>query len=162
MGQELVLVAAMARNRVIGIDGRMPWHLPADLKHFKAVTLGHPVVMGRKTFASIGRALPGRRNLVVSRTLSTAPEGVELAGSLGHALKLAGDGPVMVIGGGELYRQALARADRLELTLVDAEPDGDTCFPMLGPDWQLAHMRVRPADDANAQRLVFCRLVRQP
>ncbi|MGB0513624.1 MAG: dihydrofolate reductase, partial [Wenzhouxiangellaceae bacterium] len=85
---EIVLVAAMGRNRVIGLDGGMPWHLPADLKHFKRVTQGHPVVMGRKTHESIGRALPGRANVVVSRTLSAPPDGCLLAGSLDEALAL--------------------------------------------------------------------------
>lgn len=154
----LVLVAAMGRNRVIGIDGRMPWHLPADLAHFKQVTLGHPVVMGRKTFESIGRALPGRRNIVLSRSLVDAPKGLEIARSLDRALEMVdAEQAVMVIGGGELYRQALPRAGAMELTLVDAEPEGDTRFPGWGPgDWTLTAQRVRPADPKNAHRLVFC------
>jgi len=158
---EIVLVAALGRNRVIGFNGGMPWHLPADLKHFKAVTLGHPVVMGRRTFESIGRALPGRLNIVVSRTLERAPAGCERAGSLEEALGKAGRGPVMVIGGGELYRAALPLARRMELTLVDAAPAGDTEFPTWSQaDWHLAAMQARPADSANAHRLVFCTLKR--
>jgi len=156
---EIVLVAALARNHVIGADGGMPWRLPADLKHFKQLTLGHPVVMGRRTFESIGRPLPGRRNIVVSRSLDQAPEGCELARSLDQAL--AGANSMMVIGGGELYAQALPRARRLELTLIDATPEGDTRFPEWRPrDWQLVSMRVRPADQANRYRLVFLSLVR--
>ncbi len=159
LSSEIVLVAALARNRVIGAAGVMPWRLPADLKHFKAVTLGHPVVMGRRTFESIGRALPGRRNIVVSRSLAEAPEGCELARSLDEAIEIPG--PVMVIGGGELYAQALPRARRMELTLVDVAPEGDTLFPEWHPDqWQLASMQVRPPDDANRHRLVFLSLVR--
>jgi dihydrofolate reductase len=155
---ELILVAAMARNRVIGHRGRMPWHLPADLKHFKAVTLGHPVVMGRKTFESIGKPLPGRLNVVVSRQHPGLPDGVVLAGSLDEALSACGDaGRVMVIGGGEIYRQALPLASGLELTIVDGEPDGDTRFPAFDrSDWELTGMTARPADVDNASRLVFC------
>lgn len=158
---ELVLVAAVARNGVIGANGGMPWHLPADLKHFKAITLGHPVVMGRRTFESIGRALPGRRNVVVSRSLSSAPDGCVLAASLEEAVRAAEAATVMVIGGGELYRQALPRASRLELTLIDAAPAGDTRFPPWSlKDWQLVAMQVCPADQANPYRLVFCTLTR--
>lgn len=154
----LVLVAAMGRNRVIGVDGRMPWHLPADLAHFKQLTLGHPVLMGRRTFESIGRALPGRRNIVLSRTLDDAPAGTEIAGSLDQALEMVDSArPVMVIGGGELYRQALPRAGAMELTLVDAAPGGDTRFPDWDATaWVVTAQHVRPADPANAHRLVFC------
>ena len=158
---EIVLVAAMGKNRVIGVDGGMPWHLPADLKHFKAVTMGHPVVMGRRTFESIGKALPGRRNVVLSRSLDLVPTGCELADSLDDALGRLDPGPVMVIGGGELYRAALPRAVRMELTFVDAAPDGDTYFPdWRHADWNLDAMCRRPADDANPHALVFCLLSR--
>jgi dihydrofolate reductase len=158
---EIVLVAALARNRVIGVDGGMPWHLPADLKHFKRITLGHPVVMGRRTFESIGKPLPGRRNIVLSTSLAQPPDGVELHDSLDGALAALDDEAVMIIGGGALYEQALPRADRLELTLVDAAPDGDTRFPAWNRrDWALEAMERRPADDANAHPLVFCTFVR--
>jgi len=158
---EIVLVAAMGRNRVIGVDGGMPWHLPADLRHFKAVTLGHPVVMGRRTFESIGRALPGRRNIVLSRSLDPAPEGCEVAGSLAEALAVLEPGAVMVIGGGELYRSALPSASRMELTFIDAAPEGDTHFPDWShADWALTEMHRRPADSANPYALVFCSLSR--
>jgi dihydrofolate reductase len=153
----ITLVAAMARNRVIGRDGGMPWHLPADLAHFKALTLGHPVLMGRKTYESIGRPLPGRLNVVISRGQPVLPDEVVLAGSLDEAIAAcAGHEELMVIGGGEIYRQALERADRLALTLIDAEVNGDTCFPDFAqPKWQLTEMSVRPADDRNVHRLVF-------
>jgi len=158
---EIVLVAAMGRNRVIGADGGMPWYLPADLKHFKAVTLGHPVVMGRRTFEAIARPLPGRRNIVVSRTLASPPEGCELARSLGAAMELSGNSASMVIGGGELYRQALPIASRMELTLIDVAPDGDTFFPAWSKaNWNVTGMHVRAADSANPYRLVFCSLTR--
>jgi dihydrofolate reductase len=159
---EIVLVAAMAQGRVIGMAGGMPWHLPADLKHFKAVTLGHPVVMGRRTFESIGRALPGRLNIVVSRSRPSLPDGVVLADSLDSALAACGDvEEIMLIGGGEIYRQALDRATRLELTLIDAAIEGDTFFPEFDPHlWHLAAMESRPADDRNAYPLRFCTFVR--
>jgi len=158
---EIVLVAAMGKNRVIGVDGGMPWHLPADLKHFKAVTMGHPVVMGRRTFESIGKALPGRRNVVLSRSLHSVPTGCELADSLDDALGRLDRGPVMVIGGGDLYRTALPHAARMELTFVDAAPDGDTYFPdWPHADWNLDAMCRRPADAANPHALVFCSLSR--
>lgn len=158
---ELVLIAAMGKNRVIGVDGGMPWHLPADLKHFKAVTMGHPVLMGRRTFESIGKALPGRRNVVLSRSLDPAPDGCEVAGSLAEALTVLDPGPVMVIGGGELYRSALPLASRMELTFIDAAPEGDTHFPAWShADWALTEMRRRAADAANPYALVFCSLSR--
>jgi len=128
------LVAALARNRVIGAGDRLPWHLPEDLKHFKHLTMGAPVIMGRKTHESIGRPLPGRRNIVVTRQASARWDGCEVARSLDDAIALAGDAPeAFVIGGAELYRLALPRADRLYLTLIDADYQGDTFFPEFDP-----------------------------
>lgn len=153
----------MARDQVIGRDGAMPWHLPADLKHFKALTLGHPVIMGRRTFDSIGRALPGRTNLVISRSRPDLPAGVLVAGSLPAALAIVAPAEsVMVIGGGQIYRQALDLAERLELTLIDARIDGDTWFPALDwSAWQVVSLASRPADPANAYPLRFVSLVRR-
>ena len=160
---ELVLVAAMARGRVIGRDGDMPWHLPADLAHFKALTLGHPVLMGRRTFESIGRPLPGRTNIVISRTRPQLPEGVQLAAGLEEGMCLAADAPqLMVIGGGQIYAEALPLARRLELTLIDAEIDGDTFFPEFdAQDWRVRATRARPADARNAHALNFITLERR-
>ena len=131
---DITLVAAVARNGTIGADGGLPWRLPADLKRFKALTMGHPMIMGRKTFESIGRALPGRRTIVVTRDHGwTAPD-VTVTHSVDQALELsAADGPVMVVGGGEIYRQTMHRADRLEITRVDADVVGDTVFPEIDP-----------------------------
>ncbi len=124
------LVAAMAKNRVIGLNNQMPWHLPADLKHFKAVTLGKPILMGRKTFESIGKALPGRRNIVISRNSHYLAEGCEVVKSIEEALELtANEEEVMVIGGGFLYQAFIDRANRLYLTFIDLETQGDTYFP---------------------------------
>ncbi|QOC22342.1 dihydrofolate reductase [Wenzhouxiangella sp. AB-CW3] len=164
MTQDIVLVAAMARRRAIGRDGGMPWHLPADLRHFKAVTLGHPVIMGRRTFESIGRPLPGRLNVVISRRRPELPEGVELAAGLDQALSVCREHErVMVIGGGEIYAQALAVATHMELTFIDADVEADTHFPAWPTEqWQLESMAVRAADDANPFPLSFCSFCRRP
>lgn len=130
---ELVIIAAVARNGIIGatVDGNpvMPWHLPEDLRHFKALTGGHPILMGRKTWESLGRPLPGRRNIVITRNADYRAEGAEVAPSLAAAQALCGDATAFVIGGGEIYAQALPLATRLELTEIDADFVGDTHFP---------------------------------
>lgn len=149
--QRITLVAAMARNRAIGLDGRMPWHLPGELQHFKSVTMGKPIVMGRKTWESIGRPLPGRQNIVISRNQNYFAEGAECCTSLQRALEIADGDEVMVIGGGELYRQALPLADRMILTVVDCEPAADTFFPPWeSTDWQEVSRQTKPADERNA------------
>ncbi|MFD2182181.1 dihydrofolate reductase [Rhodoplanes azumiensis] len=132
----LVLVAAVADNGVIGRDGALPWRLKSDMRHFRALTLGHPVVMGRKTFQSIGKPLPGRTTIVVTRDAAFAAAGVVVAGSLAAALAVArgdalrrGASAIMLAGGGELYREAMALAERLEITRVHAAPAGDAVFP---------------------------------
>jgi dihydrofolate reductase len=157
------LIAALAHNNLIGKDNLMPWHLPADLRHFKAVTLGKPVVMGRRTFESIGRPLPGRRNVVVSRNPQWQAEGVEVAASLDAALALLADSDeVMIIGGGQLYTEALPRADRLYLTYIDAQLSGDTHFPDYMPlGWQELERTRHPADEKNAYACEFVTLSRQ-
>ena len=114
---------------MIGRDNDLPWRIREDLQHFKALTLGHTLVMGRKTYDSIGRPLPGRRTVVVTRQPDWSVEGVEVAHTLDDALKLADGNDLYVAGGGEIYRQALPHADRLELTEVDQAPDGDVTFP---------------------------------
>jgi dihydrofolate reductase len=133
----ITIVAAVARNGVIGVDGGMPWHLPDDLRRFKELTLGHVLVMGRKTYESIGHPLPGRATIVVTRNSSWDPgsEEVRVTGGVSEAIAAAAsiDSEVFVVGGGNVYAEALSLADRLELTWVDAEPDGDTRFPEV--DW---------------------------
>lgn len=124
----IALIAAVARNRVIGIDGKLPWQIPADLKRFKALTIGSTLIMGRKTYGSIGRRLPGRTTIVVTRQPHWTAEGVLVVHSLEDALaQVVGD--AWVAGGGEIYAQAMPYADRLELTEVDQTPEGDARFP---------------------------------
>jgi len=124
------LVAAVAANGIIGAGGKLPWHLPQDLKHFKALTLGHPVIMGRKTWESLGRPLPGRENIVVTRSAGYDAPGASIAASLDAALALCAGEPVaFVIGGSELYAAALPLADGLVLTEIHRDYEGDTRFP---------------------------------
>ena len=144
----------MARNRVIGRNGKLPWRLPAELQYFKAVTMGKPIIMGRKTFDSIGRPLPGRTNIVVTRRADFSVEGIVTAADLSAAIALGEAAArendvdeIMVIGGGEIYAQSLPRADRIYLTEVQAEIDGDTVFPALDPTvWHERDRRPNPAD----------------
>ena len=130
----VILIAAVGRNGVIGRDNDLPWRIREDLQHFKQLTLGHTLVMGRKTYDSIGRPLPGRRTVVVTRQPDWSADGVEVVHTLEEGLKHEGD--LYVAGGGEIYRLALPYADRLELTEVDQSPTGDATFPDLDPaDW---------------------------
>nr|WP_284694865.1 type 3 dihydrofolate reductase [Photobacterium galatheae] len=155
------MVAAMAKNRVIGKDNAMPWHLPADFAWFKKVTLGKPVVMGRKTFESIGRPLPGRHNIVISRSPEFSAEGVTVVGSLDAAKAAAGDvDELMIIGGGSVYAECLPIADRLYLTFIELSVDGDTCFPDWGEGWQQTYQETYSADDKNAHDMAFVVLER--
>ncbi|WP_323951197.1 type 3 dihydrofolate reductase [Aeromonas caviae] len=153
------MIAAMAHDRVIGLDNQMPWHLPADLAHFKRVTLGKPVLMGRKTFESIGRPLPGRRNLVISRNSDYRADGVEVIDSVEAALALLADSDVaelMVIGGGHLYGQLLPRADRLYLTRIDLAVEGDTRFPAFDEnDWSCIERESHHPDEKNPHPYCF-------
>ncbi len=129
----VVLIAAVGRNGVIGRDNDLPWRIREDLQHFKQLTLGHTLVMGRKTYDSIGRPLPGRRTVVITRQPDWAAEGVDVVHTLDDALKLADGNDIFVAGGGEIYRLALPYADRLELTEVDRSPEGDVTFPAIDP-----------------------------
>lgn len=156
------LIVARARNGVIGRDNAMPWHLPADLAHFKRTTLGRPVIMGRRTWESIGHALPGRRNLVVSRTPGFIAAGAEVVGSLAEAWQaVAGADEAFVIGGAQLYAEALDSADRIYLTEVEGEPAGDTLFPALdGRGWRETLLGEHPADGRNPHAVRFLLLER--
>jgi dihydrofolate reductase len=155
----LELVVAVAANGVIGRGGQLPWHLPDDLKHFKALTMGHPILMGRRTYESIGKPLPGRRSIVVSTTMTTPPAaGVELAKSLDDAINLASTapGPAFVIGGAGLYDAALPRADVLHVTELDDAVEGDTHFPPIDRSrWRVAAETRHERDDRHAHAFWF-------
>lgn len=151
------LVVAMDRERVIGRDGTLPWHLPEDLKHFRAITMGKPIIMGRRTHASIGRALPGRRNLVLTRDVSYDAPGCERCSSLDEALvRVADADEAMIIGGAALYRDALPRAGRIYLTEVDAAVGGDVHFPPLDEqDWIEVSCEPHRRDERHAWDYCF-------
>ena len=150
------LIAALGRNGVIGIDNRLPWRLPDDLKHFKALTLGHAVLMGRKTFESLGRPLPGRRNIVITRNAHYRPAGAEAAGSIEQALALCQDAAeVFFIGGADIYRQVLSLAERLHLTEVDASPAGDARFPAFDRSRWRELVREARRDEASGLSYAF-------
>ncbi|MFM5907061.1 MAG: dihydrofolate reductase [Novosphingobium sp.] len=136
MNAEVFLIYARAENGAIGKDGGLPWHLPADLKHFKALTMGKPMIMGRKTFESFPAPLPGRRHIVLTRAPGWQAHGAEVAHSVNEALELAGDGPVAVIGGAEIYALFLPLAEWIELTEVQGTFEADTFLPELGPEWR--------------------------
>jgi dihydrofolate reductase len=129
----LTLVVAMDAERGIGVDNKLPWHLPEDLAHFKRVTLGHPIIMGRKTFDSIGRPLPKRRNIVVTRNAGWSHEGVEVAESLQAAVLLASGDTASIIGGAQIFTESMALADRMIVTHIDAVYHCDTYFPAIDP-----------------------------
>lgn len=159
----LALVVAAARNGVIGRDNAMPWHLPDDLKHFKAVTMGKPMLMGRKTFTSIGKALPGRKSIVLTRDRAWRAEGVIAVHSLEEALGEAGDVPeIAVVGGEEIFRLTLPLAQRVYLTRIHADIAGDTVFPELDPaQWQEVERTEHPADARHAYAMTFVTLDRR-
>jgi len=158
----IALIAALTENRVIGRDNQLPWRISADLKHFKALTMGKPIVMGRKTWESIGRPLPGRKNIVVTRDTAYQAEGCQVVHSIEQALDTAGEvDEVMIIGGAGLYRQTLGRADRLYLTRVKAEVDGDTWFPEIDPQqWHELACESHSADENNEHDYDFVILER--
>jgi dihydrofolate reductase len=157
------LVVAAAENDVIGRGNRLPWHLPADLRHFKSLTVGKPVLMGRKTYESIGKALPGRMNIVLSRAADFSPGDCVVAKSLDDARRAAGaSAALMVIGGADIYRQCLPLASRIHLTLVHARiEDGDTLFAAWrGKEWEASSCERHAADDKNAYAYSFITLER--
>lgn len=155
------MIAAMAENRIIGLDNKMPWHLPADLQFFKRMTLGKPVIMGRKTYQSIGRPLPDRSNIVLTRDETLQIEGVSCVQTVQQALDIVqGVEEVMVIGGATLYEQFLPQAKRLYLTFIDLKTAGDTQFPDYQgiANWVEIDREVHCADDKNAYNYQFVTL----
>ncbi|MDE2258937.1 MAG: type 3 dihydrofolate reductase [Betaproteobacteria bacterium] len=160
----LSIIVAMTLNRVIGANNTMPWHLPADLAFFKATTLGHPVIMGRKTYESIGRPLPGRRNIVVTRDPTFRAPGCEVAHSVEESLFHGKEDPeIFVIGGAGLYCSVLPATQRIYLTEIQAEIHGDTYFPEIeSSEWQEVSRMEKPRDPGNAYDLTFITLDRRP
>lgn len=161
---EISLVVAMDENRVIGADNRLPWHLPADLKHFKRITMGHPIVMGRRTWESIGRPLPGRTSIVLTRQDGYRAEGAVVVNSLEAAIEAAGEcDELMVIGGAWLFQAVLDRAHRIYLTAIHAQFEGDTYFPGLNEDeWACVSREDHEKDDKNPCDYSFMVLERIP
>ncbi len=159
------LVLAVSENGVIGKDNQLPWHLPADLRHFKRLTSGHTIIMGRKTYESIGKPLPKRRNIVVSRNTEFAAEGIEVFNSLGDALKACiGEDEVFVIGGATIYTKTLELdvVDKIYMTIVHAEFEGDTRFEMPGnKTWLTDNSERHPADEKNPHSYSFITKIRQ-
>lgn len=152
-------VVAAANNNGIGKNGTMPWHLPNDMKHFKNITWGMPVVMGRKTYESLGKPLPGRKNIVITRQNGWKAEGTVVVQTIEDALFVARQTDakeVMVIGGGEIYKTLFEKANRIYLTRVDAEPEADTFFPSIDPrQWWLMNQHSHEADEKNAYNYSF-------
>ncbi|MGN3974740.1 dihydrofolate reductase [Tsuneonella sp. SYSU-LHT278] len=145
MTRRVTAILARADNGTIGRDGTLPWRIPADLRRFKALTMGKPMIMGRKTFESMGGPLPGRRHIVLTRSRQWAAEGAEVAHSADEALVLAGDNEVSVVGGAEIYRLMLPHTNRIELTEVHADVAGETRVPPFGGDWRETWREDHPA-----------------
>jgi dihydrofolate reductase len=152
----ITLIVAVADNGVIGRDNALPWHLPDDLKRFKRLTMGNPIVMGRKTFESIGKPLPGRHNIVVTRDANYRREGVTVVHGVDEAVGAAGDATeIMIIGGAELFRLFLPRATRIHLTRVHASVAGDVMWPALDDSWHVVGSEQHAADDRHASAMTF-------
>lgn len=152
------IVVAMGEKNEIGTDNQLLWHLPKDLKHFKDLTSGHPIIMGRKTYESIGKALPNRTNIVISRKKNWFEEGILIVGSIKEAVKFAKkiDENIFIIGGGNIYEQTMEIADKLEVTLVKAELEADTFFPKIDPKiWKLSEEVFHEKDDKNQYDFSF-------
>jgi len=166
---KISLIVAVSRNGVIGVDNQLPWHLPEDLKYFKSVTMGKPIIMGRKTYDSIGRPLPGRTNIVITRDSSWQAEGVEVAQTLAQAMTLgrlacanAGADEAMVIGGEQIYRMTLPAADRLYLTEVQAEVEGDAFFPEFEiKQWQQVSEQLPELTDTHPYRFLILERIKK-
>lgn len=163
---KISMIAAMGKNRVIGLDNKMPWHLPADLQWFKKVTLGSPIIMGRKTYDSIGRPLPGRLNIILSRNKNLKIEGCSVVNSLDAAIQLAKESDntkdeIFITGGSHLYNKFVSKADRLYLTLIDEEFEGDTYFPDYTEfNWENVSEIFNSSDDKNPHSYTFLTLDR--
>lgn len=153
---EISLILAASDNNVIGHDNQMPWHLSNDLKRFKSLTLGHPVIMGRKTFESLGRPLPGRQNIVISRNADYVAEGCDVVSSIEHALNMvSSQDEVFIIGGGQIYSQMWEKADNLYLTRVHTHINGETSVPQITDYWAEISHETHDADEKNQYPYTF-------
>ncbi|MDB5726642.1 MAG: diacylglycerol kinase [Novosphingobium sp.] len=157
--QEVLLVVAVTTNGVIGAGGSMPWHLPADFRRVKTMTMGKPLVMGRKTFESLPGILPGRRHIVVTRDSQWSAEGADVAHSVDEALAMANAPHIVIFGGAQIYAQSLPRASRIELTEIHAEIAGDTLMPPLGEGWRET-FREEHAAEGGRPAFAFVTLLR--
>lgn len=153
------LIVAISKNRAIGIDNQIPWYLPADLKYFKRTTLGHHILMGRKSYLSIGKPLPRRTNLVLTRNTFFTAAGIQVVHSIEEGIELAkaaGEDELFIIGGGEIYRQSMELVDRMYITEVDIETEGDTFFPKIDESrWELSSEEYHEADERNKWNYCF-------
>ncbi len=159
---KLTLIAAMDPNRVIGKDNDLIWHFPKDLKHFKTKTSGHSIVMGRKTYESVGKPLPKRRNIVITRQKDYSAQGIEVVNSLEEALSLTkGEDEVYIVGGAEVYKLALSKADRMELTFIEKEYEGDSFFPNWDEsNWEITSTERHEADESHEAPFTFVQVNR--
>tara|TARA_R110002072_G_scaffold19826_5_gene73051 strand:- start:483 stop:971 length:489 start_codon:yes stop_codon:yes gene_type:complete len=153
----LTLIAAMSKNRIIGNNNELIWHLPADLKRFKSLTNGHHIIMGRKTYESLGRPLPNRTNIIITRQKDFHAPGCLIVHSLEEAIqKSIGDEQPFIVGGAEIYKQALPYANKIELTIVDSEYDGDSSFPEIdAKKWEIVSKENYPSDEKNKHNMSF-------
>ncbi|QTS83587.1 dihydrofolate reductase [Coxiella endosymbiont of Amblyomma nuttalli] len=158
----ITLIAAMDKNYLIGRNNALPWYLPADLAHFKAVTLGKPIIMGRRTFESLGKPLPYRRNIVITQQDNSTFEGCDIFHSLGDALDvLAQEREIMIIGGACIFREALSKATKMILTIIDYTFNGDTYFPKWNAEeWKIISKKINPSDEKNLYAFWFLKLER--
>lgn len=151
----ITLIAACSENRVIGADGSLIWHIPEDLKRFKKLTLGNPIIMGRKTFESIGKALPGRTNIILTRDKNFKADGCLVYNKMSDVLEIFEKNNIFVIGGGEIYKQFLDKADRIELTLIHRNFEGDTYFPEIGNNWQIVDLQNSKFEDIDIDYITY-------
>ncbi|MBY0244222.1 MAG: dihydrofolate reductase [Sphingobacteriaceae bacterium] len=163
MKPKITIVVAIAQNNAIGKNNQLLWHLPADLKHFKEITSGHTIIMGRKTFESIGKALPNRKNIVISRNATLNIENIFIANSLEQAIeKCENEKEVFIIGGAEIYKQTLEICDKIELSTIHQSYEADTFFPEIDPKiWEITHSTLRPSDEKNNVDITFSTLERK-
>jgi dihydrofolate reductase len=155
----ITIIVATSKNKVIGDSNSLIWHLPADLKRFKELTTGNPIVMGRKTYESIGRPLPNRRNIIITRDVKYDVEGCEVVNSLEEALMICNN-DCFIIGGGEIYRQSMSIADKIYLTLVHEDFEGDTEFPEIGSEWKMVTSQDFEPDEKNKHKYSFIEYVK--